>query len=55
VTTPAAVLPEFVHLLNKDMALISFLEKNQIVKIISAKGLFSHINRFNNTLAVLPE
>jgi alkylhydroperoxidase family enzyme len=27
----------------------------QIVEIISVMGLFNYINRFNNTLAILPE
>ena len=27
----------------------------QIVEIISVIGLFNYINRFNNTLAILPE
>jgi len=27
----------------------------QIIEIISVIGLFNYINRFNNTLAILPE
>ena len=30
-------------------------DKAQIVEIISVMGLFNYINRFNNTLAILPE
>jgi len=33
----------------------SILSEAQIVEIISVIGLFNYINRFNNTLGVLPE
>jgi len=29
--------------------------KPQVIEIISVMGLFNYINRFNNTLAILPE
>lgn len=41
--------PEIIQKLKKK------LTEGQIVEIVSVIGLFNYINRFNNTLAVLPE
>lgn len=41
--------PEIIERLKKK------LTETQIVEIVSVIGLFNYINRFNNTLAILPE